>query len=490
MATVTTLSVPSRSRGGTAPCRNGRSQPRTPASDGRDRDGGQRLRRPPGCAAAAGDRDGNEREQADRREQRAGDEDEPEAGIAPEEREPGERDGAVGEGEPERDVAEREHRCRERQREAGPRRPERGQLRSTTAIASRAARGIERQHRRADAGGEPRRGGGSDRAGREFVSETTLSTFVERLASAQGGAQLLRQRGGGRALGRVARERVADAASRRFGRSGRSSWSGGAPASIVPGHLRQRDAPERVLAGERLPEQDPDAPDVAGGAGFLAAEALGRDVGERAGHVADGGQRLRLVELGETEVEQADGDARVVVGEQDVRRLDVAVDDPAAVRVRETVEDLRRRLDRLAVAQLAGAHRVPERPAADVLVGDVDVAGVGAEAVGAEAALVPQARRRLGLALRAVGGLALARDDLQRHVETRLLVAREPDRAGAAAAERPQRAVAVEDELPARERMCSGRHGFSWFGRGGTESFRASTAEPTVTVAPIHPVEP
>ena len=206
------------------------------------------------------------------------------------------------------------------------------------------------------------------------------------------------------------------------------------------------------------------------------------------GHVADRGQRLRLVELGETEVEEAHRDA-LVVREQDVRRLDVAVDDPAAVRVREPVEDLRRRLDRLAVAQLAGAHRVSKRPPADVLVGDVDVAGVGAEAVGAEAALVPQARCRLGLALRAVCGLALSRDDLQRDVETRLFVACEPDRAGASAAERPQRAVAVEDELPARERMCSSRHGFSWFGRRGTESFRASTAEPTVTVAPFHPVE-
>ena len=104
--------------------------------DGRDRDGGQRLRRPPGCAAAARDRDGNERQQADRRQQRAGDEGEPEAGIPPEEHQPGERDRAVGEGEPERDVAEREHRGRERQGEARPRRPERGRAADTTAIAA------------------------------------------------------------------------------------------------------------------------------------------------------------------------------------------------------------------------------------------------------------------------------------------------------------------------------------------------------------------
>ncbi len=145
-----------------------------------------------------------------------------------------------------------------------------------------------------------------------------------------------------------------------------------------------------MLACKRLPEQDPDTPDVAGGARLLAAQALGRDVGKRAGNVSDRGQRLGLVELGEPEVEQPHRDA-LVVREQDVRGLDVPMDDPAAVRVRETVEDLGSRFHRLAVAQLARAHRLPERPPADVLVGDVDVARVGAEAVGAQTTLVPQA---------------------------------------------------------------------------------------------------
>ena len=225
------------------------------------------------------------------------------------------------------------------------------------------------------------------------------------------------------------------------------------------GHLRQRHAPERVLAGERLPEQDPDGPDVARGAGLLAAQALGGDVGERAGDVADGRQRLGLVELGEPEVEQAHRDP-VVLGEEHVRRLDVAVDDPAAVRMREPVEDLRRGLHRLPVAQLAAAHRLAQRAAADVLVRDVDVTGVGAEAVRAQAALVPEPGGRLGLAFGAVRGLALAGDDLQRDVESVPLVPREPDRAGTAAAKRAERAVAVEDELPAWERMSSSGHDF------------------------------
>ena len=309
------------------------------------------------------------------------------------------------------------------------------------------------------------------RGGRELVSRQHVRPSSN---AARSRARHAAPRASAAAGGRLAGSRASAcpiAASRRFGRSGRSGWSGGAPASIVAGHLRQRDAPERMLAGERLPEQDPDAPDVAGSARLLAAQPLGRDVGERAGHVADRGQRLRLVELGQAEVEQAHRDA-VVLGEQDVRRLDVPMDDSAAVGVREAVEDLRRRLDRLAVAQLAGTHCIAKRPPADVLVGDVDVTGVGAEAVRAQAALVAQPRRRLGLALGAVGGLALARDDLERDVEARLLVAREPDRAGAAAAEWPQWAVAVEDELPAWERMCSGGHDFRWVGCRRSESFR------------------
>ncbi len=127
------------------------------------------------------------------------------------------------------------------------------------------------------------------------------------------------------------------------------------------------------------------------------------------------------------------------------------MNDPAAVSVRQPVEDLRGGLDGASVAQLAGAHRLPERPAAHELVGDVDVPGIGAEAVGAQAALVPKARGRLGLALGSIPGLSLARNDLEGDVEAGPLVAGKPDRAGCAAAERPQRAVAVEDELPVRE---------------------------------------
>ena len=117
------------------------------------------------------------------------------------------------------------------------------------------------------------------------------------------------------------------------------------------------------------------------------------------------------------------------LGQQHIRGLHVAVDDPAPVCMCEAVEDLCRRLDRLAVTQVAGAHRLAQRAAADVLVGDVDVTGIRAEAIRAQAALVPQAGRRLGLALGAIRRLSLARNDLQGDLEPGALVACKPDRA-------------------------------------------------------------
>ena len=153
--------------------------------------------------------------------------------------------------------------------------------------------------------------------------------------------------------------------------------------------------------------------------------------------------------------------------DEHVRRLHVAVDDPEPVRVRERVEDLRRRLDGVAVAELAGAQRLAQRAALDVLVGDVDVAAVAAEVVGADAALVPEPRRRLHLARRPRGALALARDDLERDLEAGALVPGEPDGAGAAAAERPEGPVAVEDEVGGGKGVRGARHGHRLFAAAG-----------------------
>ncbi len=163
------------------------------------------------------------------------------------------------------------------------------------------------------------------------------------------------------------------------------------------------------------------------------------------GNVPDGSERVRLVELREAEVEHADRDLAALLHEH-VRRLDVAMDDPAAMGVGQPVEHLGGDLDGRRVVQPVRPERLAQRAAANVLVRDVDVPGVPAEVVGPHAALVAQARRGLHLACGARRALALAGDDLQRDVEAGPLVAREPHRARAPATERLQGSIAVEDE--------------------------------------------
>src|SRR5262249_17326146 len=131
---------------------------------------------------------------------------------------------------------------------------------------------------------------------------------------------------------------------------------------------------------------------------------------------------LLAVHPREAEIEQLDRHP-VSLGEQDVRRLYVAVDDPARVRVGERLADLRGRLERDGVVDVAVTQGLPQRAAWDVLVRDVDMARVACERVRALAARMPQPRSRRSLPLGPRGGLALARDDLERHLDAGRFVA-------------------------------------------------------------------
>src|SRR6185295_5092693 len=112
-----------------------------------------------------------------------------------------------------------------------------------------------------------------------------------------------------------------------------------------------------------------DRPDVGGLGGERARKAFRSYVGERSGNVSLGGQGLCLLDLGEAEVEHLRLDA-AALRQQDVRRLDVTVDDPASVCVRQGLEDLSRSLDRRLVVELAASQSFAERATRDVLVGD------------------------------------------------------------------------------------------------------------------------
>ena len=108
-----------------------------------------------------------------------------------------------------------------------------------------------------------------------------LATLGVPAAVGERAPQLLRERRRGRPLRRVDRDRAGDRREQALRQVGPLLLERRRARLDRRRHLRQRHAPERVLARERLPEQDPDAPDVARRAGLLAAQPLGRDVRER-----------------------------------------------------------------------------------------------------------------------------------------------------------------------------------------------------------------
>src|SRR5207244_9989624 len=89
------------------------------------------------------------------------------------------------------------------------------------------------------------------------------------------------------------------------------------------------------------------------------------------------------------------------------------------------------------------SHRLAQRPARDVLVGDVDVRWITRQSDDSLAASVAERSGGSGLPLGAVARLALAGNDLQRDVQPAPLVTGEPDVAHASGAERPDRPVAA-----------------------------------------------
>ena len=110
---------------------------------------------------------------------------------------------------------------------------------------------------------------------------------------------------------------------------------GGSSFLICSISFSRSDVVERRPERQQLVEGQPQRVDVGAGVA-LAAEPLGRHVAERAQDVAGLGQAV-VLRLGQAEVGDPD-DARVV--EQQVRRLDVAVDDAAGVGVGQPLRRL------------------------------------------------------------------------------------------------------------------------------------------------------
>ena len=144
--------------------------------------------------------------------------------------------------------------------------------------------------------------------------------------------------------------------------------------------LERRFARERQLPRQQLVQNDPDGVDVRAlvdrrAACLLRREVLrGPDDRARLGHLARRGAR-------DAEVGHLVAPLRAVRGKQHVVRLHVPVDDPAAVREPERMEDLARRVDRRGDRQRPlRDDPVLERPPLQVLHRDV-VGALGLAAV-------------------------------------------------------------------------------------------------------------
>ena len=393
------------------------------AGDGREKDGRENgqdaVRRTPRGAPHGNEHDRDERQETQAGEQRSRHEPQPVACIAPVQREPARRQrrrrgsrqllrrcraGRSGSRGRARARVGGRASTRRRWRRSGARRAPAAR----TEGASRRARPSRHRMRR-----EGRVGHGAGRARGTPRARPSVSIRVARACGLRPAfrSSAARSDALGRFLGSMA-SAVSTAVTSRRGRPRRSDASGGAPAWIARATSWIGMPQNGCRSGEGLPEEDADGPHVALRCRLAAGEALRSDVRERAGNVSDGRQRVRAVELGEAEVEQAHGDL-VPILEEDVRGLDVAMNDPGAVGVCERVEDLGCSFDCILIGERTGANRIAHRSSGDVLVGDVDVPGVVPDVVRAHAAVVTKAACGERLALRARGCLPFARDDLR-----------------------------------------------------------------------------
>ena len=146
---------------------------------------------------------------------------------------------------------------------------------------------------------------------------------------------------------------------------------------------RRRVAGEGGPAGEHLVEDDTQRKQVGPCVELLAARLLGRHVGDgphdraRRGDVhRRRGVRCRRLGPGQTEVQQL---GRAAIGDEDVRRLDVPMEDACAVRGVQAVGQLHAQIQRFVDRQRAAFQPFPERLAAEQFHHDEELAVVFAQ---------------------------------------------------------------------------------------------------------------
>jgi len=154
------------------------------------------------------------------------------------------------------------------------------------------------------------------------------------------------------------------------------------------GGARQHLAGNRLLAGDEPVQHHAQRIDVGAGvdrlrvAHRLFRTHVGRGADRHAGHRRAGlGAPARIEALGDAEVDHLDQHLALVVGDQQVARLEVAVDDPFLVRVLDALADLQEQFEPVcevhaaAVAELdqGQARHVLHREEQPALLGGADV---------------------------------------------------------------------------------------------------------------------
>ena len=218
-------------------------------------------------------------------------------------------------------------------------------------------------------------------------------------------------------------------------------------------------ADERSVAGQQLPEHDPQRVDVGRRRDLLAAGLLGREVlggAEHRARLRDAVlhvQRARNAEVGDLDL--------ALAAEEDVLRLDVAMDEPTVVRKCEPVGDPERELERPPHRQFPGAqHELLEVLAVDVLEDDVLPSVVVPAVDDGDDVRVREPRDRARLAAEALEvfrilGVVLV-EDLDRDAPIELAVVRAKDARHPAGAEELLELVPVGDQIAGLRRPGHG----------------------------------
>ncbi len=151
------------------------------------------------------------------------------------------------------------------------------------------------------------------------------------------------------------------------------------PLTHTPRRRPRTAAADRVHAREPLVEAEPERIEIGLPPHVGALGLLGRHVGQGPDDVA--GQRERVVARDPRHTEVRQLGRRPTIGDrvrdQDVQRLDVAVDDPALVGVGQRVAERDADLDHIAIRQRALFEQPREGRPADQLGDEVDALAVG-----------------------------------------------------------------------------------------------------------------